>query len=238
MRQVPYYLIIGDGRIARHFQYYLSLLHLPFVTWNRKQPLEYLHYYLKDVSHILILISDQAIENITQKYLQNSDAIRIHFSGSLVTTHAYGAHPLMTFNNKLYTLEEYKAIPFIIDDDVPDWKTLLPGIPNTYVRLDKSQKSKYHALCVLSGNFSCILWQKLFNSFEQEFDLPKSLTFPYLLRQTQNLIDDSRSALTGPLVRNDEATINTHLTALNADPFQEIYKSFVACYQKTRNKGG
>jgi|SRR5579862_1713785 len=235
MRQVPQYFVIGNGRVAKHFRHYFSLLNLPVSTWQRGDSLEKLQNNAALASHILVLISDQAIENFIQQHLSldpKTKPLLIHFSGSLVTEYAYGAHPLMSFSHQLYQLDDYQSIPFILDHDAPDFADLLPGLPNPHVRLSKLLKAKYHALCVLGGNFSCILWQKLFSSFEKELNLPAHIAHPYLLQQTKNLFSDAKSALTGPLVRNDKNTIEKNIQALDADPFQDIYKSFVMCYQK------
>jgi predicted short-subunit dehydrogenase-like oxidoreductase (DUF2520 family) len=236
MRQVPQYLLIGNGRVARHFRYYFSLLGLSFVTWQRGEPLEKLQQWVATSTHVLILITDQAIEEFMAKYLKNTSALCIHFSGSLASKYAYGAHPLMCFTPNLYTLEQYQTIPFVIDEDAPPFAELLPGLSNPHARLAKNLKAKYHALCVMSGNFSCLLWQKLFASLEQEFHLPKQFAYPYLQQQMQNLLTDSASALTGPLVRQDRATIEKNIAALAHDPFQMIYKSFVTAYQQLQEE--
>lgn len=181
-----------------------------------------------------MLISDQAIQTFIHANLvnlNNTDAILIHFSGSVVSQDAYGAHPLMSFTNHLYELEQYQSIPFVLDHDAPSFETLLPGLKNSHVRIHTSLKAKYHALCVLSGNFSCMLWQKLFTSFEREFNFSAAIAFPYLLQQTQNLTLEPKNALTVPLVRNDATTIERNLHALKNDPFLDIYKSFVLCCQ-------
>jgi hypothetical protein len=127
MRQVPRYLIIGNGRVARHFQHYFSLLNLSFDNWHRSQSIEKLHQSISQATHILILINDQAIDPFCETYLQNTTAYPVHFSGSLVSKHALGAHPLMTFSNEIYALEDYINIPFIIDHDAPEFDQLLPG---------------------------------------------------------------------------------------------------------------
>jgi hypothetical protein len=233
-RQVPHYLLIGNGRVARHFQHYFSQLNLSFTCWNRNESHSNLNMLIEQSTHILLLISDQAIEPFIDQYLTQSQAIHLHFSGSLVTTKAWGTHPLMTFNDSLYAIEQYHQTHFIIDQHAPDFEKLLPGIPNQHVRLPTEMKAKYHALCVLSGNFSSLLWNKLFSSLEKEFNLPASIAHPYLRQQTQNLITHSSAALTGPLTRNDQQTIEKNLLALEKDPFQEIYKSFVNCYQKIK----
>src|SRR3990167_6008005 len=235
MNKTPRYLIIGNGRVARHFCHYLTLLHLDFTTWHRQNPLDELYQALPQVSHVLLLISDDAIETFVKQHLKNTDVICIHFSGSLLSQRAYGTHPLMCFSNNLYDLPHYKTIPFIVDDHAPDFNYLLPGLPNQHMRLPTALKAKYHALCVLSGNFSCLLWQKLFSSFEQEFNFPASIAHPYLQQQTLNLITNAKTALTGPFVRDDTATIEKNLVALDTDPFAEVYQSFVACYQQLKD---
>jgi predicted short-subunit dehydrogenase-like oxidoreductase (DUF2520 family) len=231
MRQVPHYLVIGNGRVARHFQHYFSLLNISFSNWHRQQSLSKLNEDIKSASHILLLISDKGIDDFIETNLKNTQSLLIHFSGSFTTPLAIGTHPLMTFSENLYSLQQYQTIPFVIDQDAPEFTELFPDLPNQHVRLRKELKAKYHALCVLSGNFSCMLWQKLFSSLATEFNFPPEIAQPYLLQQTQNILTNPKTALTGPLVRNDFQTIQKNLAALDGDPFQEVYKSFVKCYE-------
>ena len=149
MRQVPHYLIVGNGNVARHILHYFSLLNIPFNIWYRKESLEKLYQYINQSSHILLLISDHAIEDFIQQHLKNIKAMCIHFSGAHVSEKAYGAHPLMTFGSELYKLKDYQDIPFILDHTSPPFEKVLPGLPNHHVFLHKSSKAKYHALCVL-----------------------------------------------------------------------------------------
>lgn len=236
MRQVPEYLIIGNGRVAKHFRHYFSLLNLPFLAWHRQESQEKLQESQKLATHILLLIKDDHIPAFVSQHLSASNATIIHFSGSLVTDLAYGAHPLMTFGHDLYSLEKYQAIPFIIDDDAPAFENLLPGLSNKHARLEKTLKPKYHALSVMSGNFSCLLWQKFLMTLQQEFNLSPEFAYPYLLQQAENLTQDFKSALTGPLVRDDVATIEKNIAALESDPFQALYKNFVLCFQQMKEE--
>ena len=233
MRQVPHFLIIGRGRLARHLTHYFSLLQFSYRVWHRGMSIQLLQQHLHESTHVLLAIRDDAIDAFYQDHLQHIHIIPVHFSGSTVNKVIYGAHPLMTFHDKLYDLARYQSIPFIVDDHAPDFSSLLPGLPNIHVRLSSEKKAKYHALCVLSGNFSCILWQKLFDTFSNEFNIPSSFAHPYLMQQIQNLLLHPQSALTGPLVRQDHSTIENNLKALEGDPFQLIYKSFVDCYQQS-----
>lgn len=235
MRRVT--LIVGNGQLAHHFQHYFSLLKITFFSWNRTEPIAELHEKVTLIGEgrILLLITDNAIESFIEEHLQNTPAILIHCSGSLVTQKAYGLHPLMTFSKNLYSEAVYRSIPFVIDENATEWDELFPDLPNSHFRLNPSLKAKYHALCVLSGNFTCILWQKLFKDFEEELQLPASAAHAYLTRQMQNLIEGPKVALTGPLVRNDHNTIAQNLQALEGDPFQELYQSFLQCYQKIKD---
>lgn len=232
MRQVPQYLVIGNGRVARHFCHYFSQLSLSYTQWKRPEPLARLREFALAATHVLILINDQAIEPFITEHLQDAQAVKVHFSGALVSKLAYGAHPLMTFNTGLYTLDKYKAIPFVVDKDAPAFDTLLPGLPNACVSLAPELKAKYHALCVLSGNFSCLLWQKFFMALEFDLHLPPETGYAYLRQQTENLLSDYASAFTGPLARGDKETIKRNLKALEGDAFQRIYQSFVDLREK------
>ncbi len=234
MRQVPRnvcYLLIGNGRVARHFQHYFLSLQLPFVTWQRSESLSVLQDHLRHASHILLLITDDAIEPFIEAHLSKTTALLIHCSGSLVSRRAHGAHPLMTFGLESYAEAVYTQIPFMLDDHAPPFAEVLPGLPNPHFRLERLQKAKYHALCVLAGNFSCMLWQKLFQDFEQDLNLPAASAVPYLTQQMHNLVADYQSALTGPLMRGDALTLQRNVQALAGDPFQAVYQSFIQCYQ-------
>lgn len=236
MRQVPHYLIVGNGRVAKQVKHYFSLSHISFSTWNRAESISTLNQKSQEATHILLLISDGAIDDFAKKHFTNCKATLIHFSGSLVSDIVFGAHPLMTFSSELYSLEQYHAIPFVIDENAPDFASLLPGFSNKHVRINKSQKAKYHALCVLAGNFSCLLWQALFKTFVDEFNIPQETAYPYLKQQMQNLISDADTALTGPLVRNDKETIKRNITALQGDPLQALYQCFINYYNNQSNE--
>jgi predicted short-subunit dehydrogenase-like oxidoreductase (DUF2520 family) len=227
MRQVPHYLIVGNGRVARHFRHYLSLLNIAHSGWHRALSPALLPELLRPATHVLLLVSDRAIEPFAAAHLRGCAAVKVHFSGALASREAWGAHPLMTFSDGLYTLDKYLSIPFVVDEGAPGFEALLPGLPNPHARLAAALKPKYHALCVLGGNFSCLLWQKFFDALESEFRLPAAIGHAYLRQQTENLLRDPASAFTGPLARGDRETVRRNLEALAGDPFQRIYQSFV-----------
>jgi hypothetical protein len=233
MRQVPPYTIIGNGRVARHFCNYLTLLGIPFLHWFRQQGSEeQLEEIVRKSARILVLISDRSIDPFIEERPFLREKILIHFSGAHVSEYAYGTHPLMSFGWRLYNLVDYQRIPFVIDERAPDFATLLPGLQNPHFRIAAEHKPYYHALCVMANNFTTVLWQKFFDEMETRFELPHTVLQPFLEQTTKNLIHDHKNALSGPLVRNDQETIQANINALKDDAFLKIYQAFLSVFQK------
>jgi len=240
MEQVPEaYVIIGDGRVATHMSHYFSLLEIPYVQWARSfdKDRSDLNGIIENYSHFLILLKDEAIEGFILENAALQDKCCIHFSGALSTPYAFGAHPLMTFGPSLYSLEEYKRIPFILDEGEDRFASVFPHLPNPHYYISKELKPFYHALVVMGNNFTTLLWEKLFDEFEERLGLPADVARPILEKTFENVNSRSvGSSLTGPLVRNDEQTIRANLEALQGDAFQEIYEAFVRIFSKSKQE--
>ena len=230
MHRTMIYGLVGDGRLARHMSAYFDQRGIPHLDWSRRraQPSSLSpEETLAEAQILLILLKDEAIVPFIEAHPRLSDRSLLHFSGSLVTERAQGVHPLMTFGPELYDLSTYEAIPFIIEEGGRTFPELFPGLPNPNYTLSKELKPLYHALCVLSGNFTTILWQKLFRDFPQKLNLPPDVALPYLQQVMKNLQTMPTQALTGPLARRDRATISSNLQALSGDGFEEVYRAFV-----------
>jgi predicted short-subunit dehydrogenase-like oxidoreductase (DUF2520 family) len=218
-------LIIGSGRLARHFREYYRLLEQPCLSWSRNSS-ESLEELAAQCTHAFILISDSAIEEFIEDNACLSDLTLVHCSGALFTTRAIGLHPLMTFADELYSLEDYQRIPFVIDRHELSLKILAPFFKNPYFPLSPDKKSLYHSLCVASGNFTSILWKHVFEQFEDQLGLPREILNPYLDQIVKNLKLDHKSAVTGPIQRKDLNTINKNIEALPSPEMQQIYRDF------------
>jgi predicted short-subunit dehydrogenase-like oxidoreductase (DUF2520 family) len=228
MGQVPQatYLLIGNGRLAGHMSHYFHLEKIPHQRWHRQSrtPIE---AALADASHILVLISDDAIEPFVRQHATGHGKTWVHCSGSLDTDLAIGAHPLMTFAPGHYDLETYRRIPFVCDREGPSFSELFPKLTNPCFSIDRRKKALYHALCVMGGNFSTLLWKKVTDTFAGELDLPPEILHPYMERTLENIkVHDA--PLTGPLARRDMGTIRKNLRALSDNPFEKVYRAFVA----------
>jgi len=223
------YLIVGSGRVAKHFAHYFSLLDIPYSSWSRRShSVNELKQSLAGISHILLLISDSVLEEFFKQHLKDCHCPVIHFSGALEISGMTSAHPLMSFSENLYSLETYQKIPFILTLD-QTLSEILPGLPNPSVRIAPEQKAYYHALCVAGGNFTSLLWKNMALGF-QRLGLPESTFHPYLKQITENILANPNTAATGPLVRKDLSTVVANQKALSDDPLQKIYRAFVDVY--------
>ena len=170
MKAKPEYIIIGNGKLAKHLCHYFSLMKIRYARWKKGKDLCLLEKHLQDTDIVLLAISDDSIKPFikSNKELLKGKTI-IHFSGALVTKKAYGCHPLMTFSGDLYDLEFYKTILFSIDEDTPEFKTLFPKLPNPYIVIPSELKPFYHSLCVLANNCTSLLWSKFYDEMESVF---------------------------------------------------------------------
>lgn len=225
------YLVVGAGKLAKHLNYYLNLLGLPATSWDRAQDPHLLKTKIAESTHVLLAISDAAIEGFWRKYLAGLEKTVVHFSGALNIEGLISAHPLMSFGPDLYELSTYKRIHFALTG-VSALEEALPGLPNSFSLLAADKKALYHALCVMGGNFPIILWQKMFSEF-QKLGVSEEAIPVYLETILKNTLNNPAAALTGPLARKDKATILKNIEALEGDPFQEVYFAFVKAIAPT-----
>jgi len=231
MGQVPthHYLLIGSGSLARHLHFYISSLKsdsFELSTWNRqKDSFKDLKCKLEKSTHVLLAISDKAIEDFFKTHLEWSPKAQwLHFSGAHHFENLISAHPLMSFGPDLYSLETYRKIHFVLTG-VDSLKEVFPFLENSFTKLPKEQRSFYHSLCVLGGNLPVLLWKKMLEGFEQ-LDLPEEAANVYLETVLKNFLNHREKALTGPLQRKDLVTIRKNLAALKDDAFHKIYSAF------------
>lgn len=233
MRQVPDYYIVGNGRMAKHFCHYLDLLNIPYVQWHRQKNQSFKDF-IQTCSRLYLLISDQAVVELANLPELKHHQL-IHFSGALVHPHAHSAHPLMTFSHQLYDKLTYQKIPFIIEQEGPPGYELIPGLPNQVIHLPRSVKAFYHSLLVIGGNFSTLLWKTMLDEGSQ-LGIPQSALLNYCQQTLNNFSQDPQGSLTGPIARNDRATIEKNLLALKDHPIAEVYQAFINVYLEAQHE--
>jgi len=235
------YAIVGGGRLARHLSHYFQLLEIPHTCWTRDGQCSFNSFELTDAEQrlretvgkadrVLLLVSDSAIGVLLKQYPFLHEKQLIHCSGALSFPGIAGAHPLMTFSDDLYELETYLPVPFVVEAG-HSFEDLFPGLPNPHFSINVEDKARYHAMCVMAGNFSQVLWKGISERFEQQLDLPAASLHPYLKQVADNFIEAPDAALTGPLIRSDQQTIEKNIQSLDGDPLQDLYRAFVHFYQ-------
>ncbi|MGQ9643877.1 MAG: DUF2520 domain-containing protein [Ignavibacterium sp.] len=236
MRQVPKqdlsdsFLIIGNGKLSKHFQRYFTLKEISFNLYTKNSNTQ-LKELIKAANKILILVNDDSLEKVIQELASqiSEHQILIHCSGMLSTNLAESAHPLMTFSENLYDLDVYEKIPFITERNRKSFKELFPKLNNPSFEIDPDDKILYHAYCVMSGNFTTILWNKFFYFLESR-KIPKTAAIEYLKMTSHNLIHLDKP-LTGPLARNDLKVIEKHLKSLSGNSMQKVYLAMIDVYK-------
>ena len=224
------YLLMGDGRLARHLSHYLRSMDLEISRWSRKKDSpDAISELAKNTDRVLVAISDSALSEFVETELSAFKSKVVHFSGCLSIDGVASAHPLMTFGDELYPLETYRQIPFVVERP-HHLKDLLPEIENRSFQILPQDKARYHSLCVMSGNFSMLLWRKMFEDFERHLGLPREVAIPYMKQVFENLQKDPTN-LTGPLERQDRKTISANLESLRTDPYLAVYQGFVKAYE-------
>lgn len=234
------YALLGSGRLARHLVHYFRAEGIEANAWARQpdpafntvdvtvypDPRARLEAAIEPCTHALLLISDDALESFIREHDFLQRKILIHCSGALVLKQAHSAHPLMTFSHALYEPEVYRRIPFVTEANGPGFSELFPALSNPSYALAPEKKALYHAYCVVSGNFTGLLWERVFREFETELGLPKAALLPYMECVFANLASDD-GVVTGPLVRKDMQTIRCDLRALSDNPLRDLYEAFL-----------
>jgi len=128
-------------------------------------------------------------------------------------------HPLMTFPGPELGMPEERPVPAAISGDAAGivyarkLAHLLDMVPFDV----PNDRRLYHAAAVLSGNFSAVLLAEA-AAILSDAGIPKdqamSLLAPLTIQSIRNATADASLALTGPAVRGDRATSESHCAAL------------------------
>lgn len=222
-----HYGLVGDGRVARHLAHYFDLSGISWTGWARNTDDVSVAEKLQSCDIILLAVADGAIDGLAAMF--DDTRPLVHFSGCATHDRAVGLHPLASFGDALFDLNFYQQIPFVGEKGRATLGDIFPALPNPFFEIAAEQKPLYHALCAMAGNFSVMLWQKLFFDL-QKLGIEGAAMMPFLQSVTQNLTNDPVNALTGPVVRGDKTTVAAHLTALQGDEAEKLYQAFIEFY--------
>ena len=233
MRQVPTdssYLIVGSGRLARHLSFYFDRLELPYEFWNRGESKDTLKKKMKQFANVLLAIRDDAIVSFYEEHASDRN-IFIHFSGQVNHPEILGFHPIMTFTDRLYKADVYPEIHFVGVHSPALFQVHFPNFKNPYHQIQPEQKALYHALCVLCGNGTTLLWELASLEF-QKLGLNAQALLPYLKQVSEQIGQQSPGRFTGPWYRGDEKTNDAHSAALQGHKLQDLFTTLKQQAQK------
>lgn len=240
-------LLIGKSKLSRHLHHYFHLLQ------NTSAPFLHKHYddardltqpdlfrKIREVNAIWILTSDQSIEGVfnelknemKKRDLNPEDYTFLHSSAATEIRGMHTLHPLMTFGPELYTLEQYQKIPFAIISSEADELMENFRLSNPRFQIFSAQRALYHAYAVMMSNLPILLWTLTSGEIKKRLALPVDVFHPILKQTLENFVHLDSSALTGPIVRKDTATIQKNLKALGESPLTEIYQSFLTAFEE------
>lgn len=180
---------------------------------------------------IFLMVSDDAIKQLIDQYTFHNCTL-IHCSGSvplatLISDKSAVFYPLQSMSkNHLLSAQQ---IPICLESNHEPTLQILnhiaakAGFDTDY--LDSDMRLKVHIAAVMLNNFSNQLWLQV-DKLCDENKINKDLLKP-LLNQTVEKYTTlgAYQAQTGPARRNDQDTIDKHLSLLNGDSF-ELYKLF------------
>lgn len=224
-------LIVGSGRLANHLNHWVTLQKTKYkiLNWDRSQDPHAIKKYVAESDFVWLAISDSAIVSFYEKYINGFDCTVVHFSGALQDTRILSAHPLMTFADEIYSDEIYKKITFAITG-FENLSEALPGFENPFFKISAQDKPLYHALCVVAGNFPQMLWSEVSKTCLQK-NIPFEAFNLFLRQSLENFVWSGASAITGPIARNDLATVEKNKAALPSK-LKNIYSVFSSEFLK------
>lgn len=235
--------IIGSGNVAQHLIQVFALttgIDVVQVYARHRESINFLvpsdkiitsFSELKEVDLCIIAVSDNAIVSVSNQ-LPFSNQFVVHTSGSVAMddlddTNRKGVfYPLQTFS-KLKAVD-FSSLPLCLEAQTEsDYKllyTVASLLSRSIYSVDSLQRKALHLSAVFVNNFVNHLYH-IGSTICSDYNLDFAILKP-LIEETADKIKllAPKQAQTGPALRGDTETINTHLGLLKEDYQKEIYK--------------
>lgn len=243
---------IGAGKVglsmARYFKYKsidVSGFYIGSHSDNTKAEFivfDDLQYFIDKSDIIFLTVTDRAISQIWSRLekMNIQNKIICHCSGSLSSEIFINAdklkafccslHPILPFETDNVSLSQISKAYFTIEGNktaVENISSLLDICKNPYYIIDSKNKAKYHCAACFASNFVVAVCQKAAELMSQcgfEYSEAIGALTPLILSNVNNICQKGAlSALTGPVERNDTATVKLHMEVLNSED-RALYK--------------
>lgn len=247
-------IVLGAGNIATHLiATFIKNKHIELVqVFNRtlasikhlqsKTAITNSLSKLKIADIYIIAVSDKAILDVSKK-IHFKNKLVVHTSGSFAMSDlACSAnkgvfYPLQSFSKTKKV--SFKKIPICIEAERKEDTILLEHladlISNKVYHINSLQRKQLHVAAVFVNNFVNHLYaigEDICNKKNVPFEILQPL-IEETAKKTKKMT--AFKAQTGPAIRNDQKTINTHLTMLDEQK-KVIYKQLTKAIQQTYGK--
>jgi predicted short-subunit dehydrogenase-like oxidoreductase (DUF2520 family) len=241
--------IVGMGRVGRYLASQFKKAKLEVHCFSQKEESGFISlnaysHYINTLDVVLLCVPDTAVFEVSSR-LEASTNLIAHVSGTtsiqaLDLKHNQRGifYPLMSLTQG--SAVNVETIPFCLEANTENALAILRKLANTLgVRthvINSEQRKKLHLAAVLSQNFSNLLFQKAYEVMT-EAQLPFDLLKPLLLQAVERLGNDAPLKFqTGPAIRKDQNTIDSHLASLKDSNTQEIYKLITRSIQENEKE--
>lgn len=243
--------IIGSGNVAQHlisvFQQTETIM-LQQVFSRKRENVNHLvsdekivsdYSDLKPADITIISVTDDAISEVSNQ-LPFENQLVVHTSGSVglealnSKNHKGVFYPLQTFSKSKAI--DFKTVPICLEteneSDYAALESVAKTISDKVFNISSKQRQSLHVAAVFSCNFVNHLYQ-LGKEICDENQVPFEILLP-LIQETADKIKtlSPLEAQTGPAKRNDQKTIEKHLSFLDDENKKTIYRLLTQSIQK------
>jgi predicted short-subunit dehydrogenase-like oxidoreductase (DUF2520 family) len=239
--------IIGNGQAANFLTRAFTREQIKVYQWARnpkKNGQKPLSAFRESAPLTLLCITDDAVAAVSEN-LPAIEGMLAHTSGSVALSaiaqkHLHRAifYPLMSLSADAQT--PLQQVPFCLEADHPaDLKGLeqfVQQFGGKHYRVNSQQRPYLHLAAVLAHNFSNHLFAKAYQVCQSQ-NLNFELLKPLLQQAVANLGTINPAQLqTGPALRGDEETLNTHRQKIKDPLTLEIYNLLTSSIQKSHEE--
>ena len=141
-------------------------------------------------------------------------------------------HPVQSFSQKKTGPEHFKNIYFGLEGNgkaLASARKLVHQLGGRPIILKPEDKALYHAACSIASNFLVVLLDMAVSLLKQ-IGLREEKAFQAILPLVQGTLHNVKkfnmgTSLTGPVIRGEKKSVDSHLEALRAFPlFEETYR--------------
>ncbi len=235
-------LIIGFGKLGSHLYYSLKSTGKYTVSAAKKRSTKksILAGLVKNADVIFICVQDSKITKTAESIIKLNVSLKkktiFHTSGALTSDSIeqlklHGAftgsfHPVQSFAKRTTRLSDsFETIYIAIEGDRPAVRkayAIAKSIGSAPFTIKKENKVYHHICCVMASNFLSALNGRIEEAGRKKIQINgfNNLTFlniymPLAKQTLGNIaLHGAKGSLTGPIERNDTATVKHHLDAL------------------------